>query len=149
MQDAPHATTLLNARKFRVETPVRTVPEAFKNTAGTMVQKTGHGQGSPYIRGFTGYRNLFLFDGVRLNNSVFRDGPKGIHIWDYPTASTVAQPWPMLRGQRAGPKYRPGHGMDLLIFSIPKAKTKKDPITANSTKGHTRRCAPFIIFLSR
>jgi len=39
------------------------------------VQKTAAGQGSPYIRGYTGFRNLALIDGVRLNNSTFRDGP--------------------------------------------------------------------------
>ncbi len=53
----------------------RTIPEALKYTPGIMVQKTGHGQGSPIIRGFTGFRTLFLIDGIRLNNSVFRDGP--------------------------------------------------------------------------
>ncbi|MHC4944268.1 MAG: TonB-dependent receptor plug domain-containing protein [Planctomycetota bacterium] len=53
----------------------RTVPEALKETAGVMVQKTSHGQGSTYIRGLTGFRTLFLIDGIRLNNSVFRDGP--------------------------------------------------------------------------
>jgi hemoglobin/transferrin/lactoferrin receptor protein len=53
----------------------RSVPEALKETPGVMVQKTAHGQGSPFIRGFTGFRTLFLIDGVRLNNSVFRDGP--------------------------------------------------------------------------
>jgi len=42
---------------------------------GVMVQKTGHGQGSPYIRGFTGFRTLLMIDGIRLNNAVFRDGP--------------------------------------------------------------------------
>jgi hemoglobin/transferrin/lactoferrin receptor protein len=53
----------------------RTMPESFMDIPGVMVQKTGHGQGSPFIRGFTGYRTLFLVDGIRLNNSVWRDGP--------------------------------------------------------------------------
>ena len=57
------------------ERQYRTVPEILRDTPGVMVQKTGHGQGSPYIRGFTGFRTLLLIDGVRLNNSVFRDGP--------------------------------------------------------------------------
>lgn len=53
----------------------RTLPELLNETPGVFVQKTAHGQGSPYIRGFTGYRNLALIDGIRLNNSTFRDGP--------------------------------------------------------------------------
>ena len=54
---------------------VRTVPEALELLPGVHVQKTSHGQGSPYIRGFTGFRTLALIDGVRFNNSIFRDGP--------------------------------------------------------------------------
>ena len=54
---------------------VRTVPEALQQTPGVIVQKTSHGQGSPIIRGFTGYHNLFLIDGIRLNNAAFRSGP--------------------------------------------------------------------------
>ncbi len=53
----------------------RSIPESLRYTPAIMVQKTGHGQGSPYIRGFTSQRTLFLIDGIRLNNSVFRDGP--------------------------------------------------------------------------
>jgi hemoglobin/transferrin/lactoferrin receptor protein len=54
---------------------VRSLPEALGQTPGVMVQKTSNGQGSPYIRGFTGYRTLALIDGVRYNNSIYRDGP--------------------------------------------------------------------------
>jgi len=53
----------------------RTLPEALLYTPGVLVQRTGPGQASPFIRGFTGFRTLFLVDGVRLNNSVFREGP--------------------------------------------------------------------------
>lgn len=49
--------------------------EAIGSLPGVLLQKTSHGQGSPYIRGFTGFRNLFLIDGIRLNNATFRDGP--------------------------------------------------------------------------
>jgi outer membrane receptor for ferrienterochelin and colicin len=53
----------------------RSTPEIFREIPGALVQKTAHGQGSPYIRGFTGFRNLFMVDGIRLNNATFREGP--------------------------------------------------------------------------
>lgn len=62
-------------RQQIVERQYRTLPQALRGVPGVMVQETAFGQGSPYLRGFTGFRTLFLQDGVRLNNSVFRDGP--------------------------------------------------------------------------
>lgn len=53
----------------------RNLPEALADLPGVMVQKTANGHGSPFIRGFTGYRVLSMIDGVRYNNSVYRDGP--------------------------------------------------------------------------
>jgi hemoglobin/transferrin/lactoferrin receptor protein len=53
----------------------RTLPDALGSLPGVVNQKTAQGHGSPYIRGFTSFRNLMLIDGIRFNNSVFRDGP--------------------------------------------------------------------------
>ena len=73
-QETPQLTEVITNEDF-VEQGFRTVPEAFALTPGVSVQKTTHGQGSPFIRGFTGRQNLFLVDGIRLNNSTFRSGP--------------------------------------------------------------------------
>ncbi|MEM0967983.1 MAG: TonB-dependent receptor plug domain-containing protein, partial [Verrucomicrobiota bacterium] len=72
--EAPYTVEVLTESLLK-ERAVRTVPEAFEQTPGVLVQKTAHGQGSPFIRGWTAYHNLFLIDGIRLNNAAFRSGP--------------------------------------------------------------------------
>ncbi len=71
---APHPVRTLAGAELQ-ERQVRSLPEALRETPGVMLQKTANAQGSPYIRGFTGFRNLALIDGIRFNNSTFRDGP--------------------------------------------------------------------------
>ncbi len=63
--------------------------ELNREVPGVIVQKTGHGQGSPFLRGFTGFRTLLLIDGIRLNNSVFRDGPN--QYWNTVDPFTIGQ----------------------------------------------------------
>ena len=70
----PAMVSVLAAEDVR-ERSVRNLPDALREESGVMVQKTSPGQGSPYIRGFTGYRTLLLVDGIRLNTSIMRDGP--------------------------------------------------------------------------
>jgi hemoglobin/transferrin/lactoferrin receptor protein len=72
--DAPVSSSVVTRRALDERRPVN-LPDALREVPGVMVQKTATGQGSPFIRGFTGFRNLLLIDGVRLNNSVFREGP--------------------------------------------------------------------------
>lgn len=76
---APYTTAYLDAR-FLGDTARRTLPEALQFTPGVLVQKTAHGHGSPFIRGFTGRQNLLLVDGIRTNNSTYRSGP--VQYWN-------------------------------------------------------------------
>lgn len=70
----PYSTQVLLRRQLEDYQP-RTAPEALAGINGVFVQKTNHGGGSPFIRGFTGNQVLILVDGIRLNNSTFRYGP--------------------------------------------------------------------------
>jgi iron complex outermembrane receptor protein/hemoglobin/transferrin/lactoferrin receptor protein len=78
--EAPTAGTETRARSKVTRSEIdervpRSAPDALKFEPGVFVQQTSHGQGSPFIRGRHGTRVLILYDGIRLNNSTFRQGP--------------------------------------------------------------------------
>ena len=73
-QGTPFAVRDIGSEQINERQP-RTLPEALRELPGVSVQKTSNGQGSPHVRGFTGFRNLAMIDGVRFNNSTFREGP--------------------------------------------------------------------------
>ncbi|MBL4685606.1 MAG: TonB-dependent receptor, partial [Nannocystaceae bacterium] len=68
------ATTLVTREELQERLP-RSAPDALRGEPGVYVQQTAHSQGSPYLRGLTGQQTVMFFDGVRLNNSTFRQGP--------------------------------------------------------------------------
>jgi iron complex outermembrane receptor protein/hemoglobin/transferrin/lactoferrin receptor protein len=53
----------------------RSAPDALRWEPGVYVQQTSAAQGSPFLRGRTGQQTVLLFDGVRLNNATWRQGP--------------------------------------------------------------------------
>lgn len=52
-----------------------TMFRALQQETGVLLQQTGNGQLSPFIRGLTGQQILILVDGIRMNTSILRPGP--------------------------------------------------------------------------
>lgn len=53
----------------------RSAPDALRYEPGVFVQETAHSQASVFVRGRTGQQTVILFDDVKMNNSVWRQGP--------------------------------------------------------------------------
>jgi iron complex outermembrane receptor protein/hemoglobin/transferrin/lactoferrin receptor protein len=68
------AGSLVTRRDLDERLP-RSAPDALRYEPGVYVQQTAHAQASPYVRGLTGQQTVMFFDGIRLNNSTFRQGP--------------------------------------------------------------------------
>ncbi len=73
--DAPASVSVIGEAQLRSGPDARSLPNSLQREPGVLLQKTGPGQSSPHIRGFTGFRTLLMLDGIRINNSTFREGP--------------------------------------------------------------------------
>jgi len=72
--DSSRATSIITFEDLTERQP-RNMIEALEHEVGVLMQRTGAGQASPFVRGLTGPQTLILIDGIRLNNSTFRFGP--------------------------------------------------------------------------
>jgi iron complex outermembrane receptor protein/hemoglobin/transferrin/lactoferrin receptor protein len=68
------AASVVTREEIEAQQP-RSAPDAIRYEPGVFIQQSSHAQASPYIRGLTGQQTLLIFDGIRLNNSTFRQGP--------------------------------------------------------------------------
>ncbi len=72
--DDPRHATILDSTVLRRRQPLD-MAQAIEREVGVLIQRTGRGQASPFLRGLTGPQTLLLVDGIRLNNGTFRLGP--------------------------------------------------------------------------
>ena len=76
----PNAVSVITSEELGRKS-LGTTPDMLRGATGVMVQKTTAGQGSPYVRGLTGYQTLIIVDGVRLTNCHFPIRTESIFIY--------------------------------------------------------------------
>ncbi len=125
--DVPYSVDTLGNPRLVEQNP-RSFPHAIGEMPGVGLQKTGPGQTSPVIRGVTVSRNLMLIDGVRLNNSTFREGPN--QYWSTVDGYLVDR-IELIRGPASVLYGSDSIGGTLLAFT-------KEPAFAEGTNLHSR-----------
>lgn len=74
IQDDPRAIESIGRQQID-EANAIDMAGLLEHSTGVLMQRTGRGQSSPFIRGLTGQQVLIMVDGVRMTNATFRAGP--------------------------------------------------------------------------
>ena len=79
----PEAVGLVTREELETR-PLQILPEMLRDETAVLLQQTTPAQGSPFIRGMSAQRILYLIDGVRFNTSSFRSGATQFLAWVSP-----------------------------------------------------------------
>ncbi|MFA8450952.1 MAG: TonB-dependent receptor plug domain-containing protein [Bacteroidales bacterium] len=71
--EVPNKIRVIGQREIEFASP-QTAADLLSETGEVFVQKSQQGGGSPMIRGFAANSVLLVFDGIRMNNPIFRQG---------------------------------------------------------------------------
>lgn len=82
--DVPDAVSVATREELDTR-PLQILPQALREETSILVQQTTTAQGSPFIRGFSAQRIVYLLDGVRFNTSTFRAGATQYLGWINPS----------------------------------------------------------------
>lgn len=73
LNEVPNKITKINRSQILRNNP-QTSADLLGQTGSVFIQKSQLGGGSPMIRGFATNRVLLVYDGVRMNNAIYRSG---------------------------------------------------------------------------
>lgn len=73
LNEVPNRIIKINRTQILRGNP-QTSADLLAQTGGVFVQKSQMGGGSPMIRGFATNRVLLVYDGIRMNNAIYRSG---------------------------------------------------------------------------
>lgn len=73
IDEIPNRIEKISSKAIAFANP-QTSADLLKNTSGVYIQKSQMGGGSPMIRGFAANSILLMFDGIKMNNSIYRSG---------------------------------------------------------------------------
>jgi len=71
--EVPNSIDLIKGKDIIFNNPA-TSADMLTSTSGVFIQKSQLGGGSPMIRGFAANQLLFIVDGIRMNNAIYRGG---------------------------------------------------------------------------